>query len=203
MYEYLVGKLMHIAPTYLVLEVNQIGYRVLAPNPFKYASKKDQEIKIYVEQVVREDAHTLYGFNDQEEKALFLTLNKVSGIGPKSALSILAADDHQGLVQAIESGDSNYLTKFPGVGKKTAQQIILDLKGKLGDLLDHSESSPTAADTMVAGTNTQLMTEVTEALAGLGYSQREIKRIEKPLAQAQCQTTQEALSLAFKLLLNK
>lgn len=202
MYEYFIGKLTHIAPTYLVIEVNQIGYRVLAPNPFKYASKQDQEIKIYVEQVVREDAHTLYGFNDQEEKALFLTLNKVSGIGPKSALSILAADDHQGLVQAIESGDSNYLTKFPGVGKKTAQQIILDLKGKLGDLLDHRVPTPSAAETKVAA-NTQLITEVTEALAGLGYSQREIKRIEKPLAQAQCQTTQEALSLAFKLLLNK
>lgn len=203
MYEYLIGKITQIAPTYLVVEVNHIGYRVLAPNPFKFASKQDQEIKIYVEQVVREDAHTLYGFNNEDEKSLFLTLNKVSGIGPKSALSILAADDHQGLVQAIESGDSNYLMKFPGVGKKTAQQIVLDLKGKLGDLLDNNQPSATDAPTITAGTQTQVMTEVTEALAGLGYSQREIKRIEKPLEQAQCQTTQEALSLAFKLLLNK
>lgn len=90
-----------------------------------------QQVLCPVELVVREDAMTLYGFRDHQEKQLFNTLLKVSGIGPKSALSILALDDHAGLIQAIDSGDSTYLTKFPGVGKKTAQQMILDLSGNL------------------------------------------------------------------------
>lgn len=201
MYEYFTGKLITISPTYIIVEVNQIGYRILTPNPFSYSAKLGEMITIYVEQVVREDSLTLYGFKEADEKSLFLTLNKVSGIGPKSALSILAADDHQGLVQAIESGDSNYLIKFPGVGKKTAQQIVLDLKGKLGDLM--SEGVQPDGNKPVVSTNNLIMDEVIEALLGLGYSQREITRIEKPLEQAQCTTTQEALSLAFKLLLNK
>lgn len=199
MYEYLKGVLKSITPTFVVIEVNQIGYRVLTPNPFRLQKYFEKEITLYIEQVIREDAHTLYGFKDVAEKELFQTLNKVSGIGPKSALSILAVEDHQGLVKAIEVGDSQYLTKFPGVGKKTAQQIVLDLKGKLGDWLSE-EVTDTITHSMI---RSSLLDEVYEALAGLGYSAREIKRIEKPLVQAQCATTQEALSLAFKLLLNK
>ncbi|MGC3438144.1 Holliday junction branch migration protein RuvA, partial [Enterococcus faecium] len=85
---------------------------------------------IYVHQVIREVAHLLYGFDSLEDKQLFLRLVSVSGIGPKSALAIMASEDHSGLIQAVESCDVTYLTKFPGVGKKTAQQMILDLKGK-------------------------------------------------------------------------
>ncbi|MBK0348416.1 Holliday junction branch migration protein RuvA [Aerococcaceae bacterium zg-ZJ1578] len=200
MFEYLIGQVTHIAPTYLVIEVNQIGYRVLVPNPFRFQELMHQTaIKLYVEQVVREDSQTLYGFKTLEEKGLFLTLNKVSGIGPKSALSILAADDHEGLVQAIESGDSQYLTKFPGVGKKTAQQMVLDLKGELGDFMGTETTAVSTANTA----KMDLLPEVFEALMGLGYSAREIKRIEKPLKDAQLTSTQDALSLAFKLLLNK
>ena len=131
MYEYITGNLIQIYPTYLVIDVNGIGYRLLCANPFRWQKNLQQQVTCYVEQIVREDSITLYGFKDQVEKQLFLTLNKVSGIGPKSALSILAADDHEGLMNAIDSGDSQYLTKFPGVGKKTAQQMVLDLKGEL------------------------------------------------------------------------
>ncbi|MBR7928256.1 Holliday junction branch migration protein RuvA [Aerococcaceae bacterium zg-ZUI334] len=200
MFEYLIGQITHIAPTYLVIEVNLIGYRVLVPNPFRFQELMHQNAtKLYVEQVVREDSQTLYGFKTLEEKGLFLTLNKVSGIGPKSALSILAADDHEGLVQAIESGDSQYLTKFPGVGKKTAQQMVLDLKGELSDFM----GTETTAVSTANNAKMDLLPEVFEALMGLGYSAREIKRIEKPLKDAQLTSTQDALSLAFKFLLNK
>lgn len=195
MYEYITGKLTHIQPTYLVVKAGGIGYRLLCANPFRWQKDLQQEITCYVELVVREDSQTLYAFKDMYEKQLFLTLNKVSGIGPKSALSILAADDHQGLIQAIESGDSKYLTKFPGVGKKTAQQMVLDLKGEL----DLSEAV-SVGDAPQVATN-HIMTEVVEALLGLGYSAKEVKRIEKPLAERRFTTTQEALSAAFKLLL--
>lgn len=202
MFEYFKGILTQIAPTYVVIEVGQVGYKVLTPNPFRMQKFLNHECTLYIEQVIREDAHTLYGFSDASEKELFQTLNKVSGIGPKSALSILAADDHQGLVRAIEAGDSQYLTKFPGVGKKTAQQIVLDLKGKLSEWLGE-EAKITSVEGETRKLETLQLEEVYEALTGLGYSAREIKRIEKPLEQAQCQSTQEALSLAFKLLLNK
>lgn len=201
MYEYLNGTIKHIAPTYLVLEVNNIGFKILTANPFKYQGDFGKLTTIYTEQIIREDAHTLYGFKDLSEKELFQTLIKVSGIGPKSALSILAADDHIGLVNAIESGDSQYLTKFPGVGKKTAQQMVLDLKGELSEWASIEDT--TGNVTTVNLQSTAIFDETTEALIGLGYSAREIKRIEKSLKEAKCQTTQEALSLAFKLLLNK
>ena len=198
MYEYITGNLIQIYPTYLVIDVNGIGYRLLCANPFRWQKNLQQQVTCYVEQIVREDSITLYGFKDQVEKQLFLTLNKVSGIGPKSALSILAADDHEGLMSAIDSGDSQYLTKFPGVGKKTAQQMVLDLKGELNT----TDMTTSEAQQDINQSKLQIvMHEVVEALLGLGYSAKEVKRIEKPLLVAKYSTTQEALSAAFKLLL--
>lgn len=197
MYEYIEGDLVNIHPTYLVLQANGIGYQLYCANPYRWQEYLAQKVKIFVELIVREDSMTLYGFKELSEKQLFLTLNKVSGIGPKSAMSILALDDHQGLVNAIEASDSKYLMKFPGVGKKTAQQMILDLQGTL----DFSENFTDNNVDSQAAKNMQLLDEVFEALLGLGYSQREIKRIEKPLGEAVFETTQEALSIAFKLLI--
>lgn len=134
MYEYIKGIVTFVSPAYIVLENSGIGYQLFIANPFRFSSKLNAEATIYVHQAVREDAITLYGFKDYTEKQLYLKLLSVSGIGPKSGLAILANDDHQGLVQAIENEDAAYLTKFPGVGKKTASQIVLDLKGKLADL---------------------------------------------------------------------
>ncbi len=196
MYEFIEGTLLHIHPTYLVLQTNGLGYQLYCANPYRWQDQQLQTAKIYVELVVREDSMTLYGFKDLSEKKLFLTLNKVSGIGPKSAMSILALDDHQGLIQAIESSDSKYLMKFPGVGKKTAQQMILDLQGSL----DFTADFTNVKDSKQA-LQEQLLEEVFEALLGLGYSQREIKRIEKPLSEESFENTQAALSIAFKLLI--
>ena len=102
-------------------------------------------------------------------------------------------DDHAGLIQAIDSGDSTYLTKFPGVGKKTAQQMILDLSGNL-DFQAHAQTQASAP------VSQQHLEEALEALAGLGYSAKEIKKVEKPLQEAGLTSTQEMLSAAFKLL---
>lgn len=198
MYEFIEGTLLHIYPTYLVLQANGMGFQLYCANPYRWQESLKQETRIYVELVVREDSMTFYGFKDLSEKTLFLTLNKVSGIGPKSALSILALDDHQGLIQAIEASDSKYLMKFPGVGKKTAQQMILDLQGSLDFAADFQSDK---ADNQQGVQQQQLLEEVYEALLGLGYSQREITRIEKPLSLQQFENTQAALSVAFKLLI--
>ena len=112
MYEYLKGIITKITAKYIVLEVNGIWYILHVANPYAYSGQVNQEAQIYVHQVVREDAHLLYGFRSEDEKKLFLSLISVSGIGPVSALAIIAADDNAGLVQAIETKNITYLTKF-------------------------------------------------------------------------------------------
>ena len=192
MYDYLRGQLSRIHPNYLVVEVQGIGYQIWTANPFRWQDQIKTEVTIYLELVVREDSFKLYGFINDQEKDLFNRLNKVSGIGPKSALAILAHEDPQGLIQAVESGDAKYLMKFPGVGKKTAQQMILDLQGKLA--IDVEEAQP------VQPANQPILEEIKQALLGLGYSQREVDRILPAIQEAKPVKTQEGLSLAFKLL---
>lgn len=194
MYEYLNGELAHILPTAIVIDVNGVGYQVVFANPYRLQDSLKKQIKVLVQQVVREDSITLYGFISSEERELFKRLISVSGIGPKSAMSILANDDTEGFVNAVESGNVTYLTKFPGVGKKTAQQIILDLKGKF-------EVLPEEATKAVVSTNQATLEEAKEALLGLGYSAKEITKIWKSLEAAAPSTTQEALKVAFKLLM--
>ena len=194
MYEYLNGELAHILPTAIVVDVHGVGYQVVFANPYRLQDSLKKQIKVLVQQVVREDSITLYGFISSEERELFQRLISVSGIGPKSAMSILANDDTEGFVNAVESGNVTYLTKFPGVGKKTAQQIILDLKGKF-------EALPEETTKAVVSTNQATLAEAKEALLGLGYSAKEITKIWKSLEAAAPSTTQEALKVAFKLLM--
>ena len=194
MYEYLNGELAHILPTAIVVDVHGVGYQVVFANPYRLQDSLKKQIKVLVQQVVREDSITLYGFISSEERELFQRLISVSGIGPKSAMSILANDDTEGFVNAVESGNVTYLTKFPGVGKKTAQQIILDLKGKF-------EAVPEETTKAVVSTNQATLEEAKEALLGLGYSSKEITKIWKSLEAAAPSTTQEALKVAFKLLM--
>lgn len=194
MYEYLNGELAHILPTAIVVDVHGVGYQVVFANPYRLQDSLKKQIKVLVQQVVREDSITLYGFISNEERELFQRLISVSGIGPKSAMSILANDDTEGFVNAVENGNVTYLTKFPGVGKKTAQQIILDLKGKF-------EALPEETAKAVVSTNQATLEEAKEALLGLGYSAKEITKIWKSLEAAAPSTTQEALKVAFKLLM--
>ena len=194
MYEYLNGELAHILPTAIVVDVHGVGYQVVFANPYRLQDSLKKQIKVLVQQVVREDSITLYGFISSEERELFQRLISVSGIGPKSAMSILANDDTEGFVNAVESGNVTYLTKFPGVGKKTAQQIILDLKGKF-------EALPEETTKAVVSINQATLEEAKEALLGLGYSAKEITKIWKSLEAAAPSTTQEALKVAFKLLM--
>ncbi|EOT26474.1 Holliday junction branch migration protein RuvA [Enterococcus saccharolyticus] len=201
MYEYIIGKVAAIHPAYIVIETNGIGYQIASGNPYRYSGKMDQEIKIFIHQVIREDAHTFYGFNSLEEKQLFLRLISVSGIGPKSGLAIMANDDHEGLIAAIESGDITYLTKFPGVGKKTAQQLILDLKGKLGELA--GELTGEVPMELFTTSENPALEEAIAALQALGYSERETKKVHKQLLQEPIKSTDEYLRAGLKLMMKK
>ncbi len=195
MFEYIEGKVESIEPTYIVVDHQGLGYKILTPNAFEWSSSLGKDVRIYVELVVREDAHTLYGFLSKEEKQLFNKLTTVKSIGPRTALSILAPGDQAGLVQAIHQENINYLTNFPGVGKKTAQQMILDLQGKLDDFAP--EESPIQQQSPLTS---EILEQIKEALSGLGYSAREIAKVEKQMKDVTFDDTQAALSHALKLL---
>lgn len=180
MYEYIRGTVQEVTPSYLVLDNQGIGYHIFIANPFRLSTLKNQEATVYIYQGVTQDSIRLYGFINKEEKELFLKLIGVSGIGPKSALAILAAEDHVGLVNAVENNDVKYLQKFPGVGKKTAAQIVLDLQGKLSELSPEVIEA-FGGDQAVADSQNTELEEALEALKVLGYTQRDIKKVEPKL----------------------
>ena len=195
MYEYFKGIISKITAKYIVLEVNSIGYILHVANPYAYSGRLHQEAKVYVHQGVREDAELLYGFATEEEKQLFLSLISVSGIGPVSALAIIAADDNAGLVQAIETKNITYLTKFPKIGKKTAQQMVLDLEGKVviaGDDLS-------AKAVVQASNENQELEEAMEAMLALGYKAAELKKIKK-FFEGTTDTAENYIKSALKML---
>lgn len=200
MYEYIRGTVQEVTPSYLVLDNQGIGYHIFIANPFRLSTMKGLEATVYIYQGVTQDSIRLYGFINKEEKELFLKLIGVSGIGPKSGLAILAAEDHVGLVTAIENDDVKYLQKFPGVGKKTAAQIVLDLQGKLSELspevMEAFGGDMTAADTR----NTEL-DEAIEALAVLGYTQRDIKKVTPMLEKMEPVSADDYIREALKHLI--
>ncbi|WP_050615897.1 Holliday junction branch migration protein RuvA [Bacillus testis] len=200
MYDYIIGNIEFVGPHYIVIENNGIGYRVLTPNPFVF-SLKDKSVKVYTYHYVREDMIALYGFKTQEEKALFEKLLNVTGIGPKGALAILGSGKVDQVVQAIENEDETFLVKFPGVGKKTARQMILDLKGKLENIVpDYFPNLFNDALETAYAANTGELDEAMEALKALGYSEREVAKIRKPLEKEQ-KTTEEYIKAGLQLLL--
>jgi holliday junction DNA helicase RuvA len=198
MYEYIKGKIESIASTYIVVDVNNIGYQLIAANPFVFQDNIGEEVTVYTYQYVREDLIALYGFPTKDERSLFMKLIQVSGIGPKGALAILAAGQPKQLAKAIEEEDDKFLTKFPGVGKKTARQMILDLKGKLEEQLPNL-FQPEVEIAISNETNIPL-DEAIEALKALGYAEREIKKVMPILLEQQC-SADEYVKKALRALL--
>ena len=180
MYSYIKGLIVDIQSDHIVLENNGIGYLIYVSNP--YAFSKGKEVVVYLYQQVKEDGILLYGFNLKEEKDLFLKLISVKGIGCKSACTMLASGDVEGICEAIESGNMTYLKKIPGIGPKAAGQIILDLQGKV---------------TVV----NQELEEAMEVLIALGYKQSEVDKVVKKLTDENLDTNgyvKKALSLIVK-----
>ncbi|THE15324.1 Holliday junction branch migration protein RuvA [Bacillus timonensis] len=176
MIEFIKGTVDSINPEYIVIENNGVGYLIYTPNPFVF--KRESQETVYTYQHVREDILALYGFKTREERALFLKLLNVTGIGPKGGLAILASGEPEQVIRAIENEDEKYLVKFPGVGKKTARQIILDLKGKLHDLMPslHPDLFSDEHELVADMSHTEL-DEAVEALKVLGYAEREINKV--------------------------
>ncbi len=134
MITFLQGKLIEALPTQVTVDVNGVGYEALIPlSSFDKLPQPGQAVKLLTQLVIREDAHTLYGFMTQEERNLFrLLINTVSGIGPKTALNVLSGISVTAFRGAVANGDIKALSQISGVGKKTAERIVVELKDKIG-----------------------------------------------------------------------
>jgi Holliday junction DNA helicase RuvA len=199
MIAYIKGKLTAIQDDAVIMDVQGVGYEIICPNPFVFQSGLDEELLIYTYHYVREDQQLLYGFKNSDEKYLFTKLISVSGIGPKGALAILGSVDIKDFVSAVEQEDEKYITGFPGVGKKTARQIILDLKGKLTSEISISGRDEGQKDT--SQKMTASLQEAQEALISLGYTEREIKGVLPELRKLESEHTDEIIRTALSLLM--
>ncbi|WP_058307268.1 Holliday junction branch migration protein RuvA [Gracilibacillus massiliensis] len=198
MIAYIQGEVAEITDQAVILDVNGLGYEVICPNPYRFQADVGQKQKIFTYHYVREDAQILYGFQTQDEKSLFSKILNVSGIGPKGALAVLATTSVQDFVVAIEQEDEKFLTSFPGVGKKTARQMILDLKGKLpfeypaDNLFTETKNQPN---------DNHALLEAVEALKALGYSDKEITQVKPALANEQSDAADTYIRKGLSLLM--
>ncbi|MGT2964912.1 Holliday junction branch migration protein RuvA [Streptococcus acidominimus] len=195
MYDYIKGLLTKINAKYIVVEVGGIGFILQVANPYAYSGAMNQQVTVYTHQVIREDAHLLYGFRTEAEKSVFLSLISVSGIGPTTALAIIAVDDNDGLVRAIEQKNITYLTKFPKIGKKTAQQMVLDLEGKF--VLSEQAELPSVA---LEEADSTALDEAMEAMEALGYRPAELKKLKK-FFEGTTDTAENYIKSALKMLM--
>jgi holliday junction DNA helicase RuvA len=207
MYAFIEGIVDSIEDDRVIVVANGIGYEVTCANPYYFHDFTNKKVKIFTYHYVREDQQLLFGFKKTEEKTLFAKLLNVSGIGPKSALSILATSSVGDIALAIEQEDEKFLTQFPGVGKKTARQMILDLKGKVADWINHEQpQSDQQTDPQSSGNNQvrkQQMDEAQEALRALGYSDREVQRILPDLKKSTCKTADEFIKKGLSLMMEQ
>ncbi|HEL0620647.1 TPA: Holliday junction branch migration protein RuvA [Streptococcus equi subsp. zooepidemicus] len=196
MYDYIKGQLTKITAKYIVVEANGLGYMITVANPYSFTDCVNQQVTIYLHQVIREDAQLLFGFHSEEEKDVFLKLISVSGIGPTTALAIVAVDDNRGLVNAIDNSDIKYLMRFPKIGKKTAQQMVLDLAGKFVEAPKEESSKPPKAKQQ----ENEQLDEAVEALLALGYKATELKKI-RAFFEGTSETAEQYIKSALKMLM--
>ncbi|MCS5548678.1 MAG: Holliday junction branch migration protein RuvA [SAR86 cluster bacterium] len=168
----LIGLIKEKKPSLLLLEVNGVGYEINVPLSTSFQlPKKGESAYLLTHLIVREDQHTLYGFATEEERNLFRTLIKISGVGAKMALTILSGINVNGFVQSVINEDIDTLVHLPGIGKKTAERLIVEMKDRIDGITDNLESSAsTIAETSIA-------VEARNALVNLGYKNNEAKKI--------------------------
>ena len=177
MYSYMKGKLEEVNTDHIVVENNDIGYMIYVPtNTFSYLPSIHESIKVYTYLYIREDAMILYGFLTKDDLEMFKLLITVNGIGPKGGLAVLSTLSSDDLRFAILSDDAKAIAKAPGVGAKTAQRVILDLKDKvsLEDAFEKKlEHNNTNAETVAQSALSAVKNDAVLALTALGYSSTE------------------------------
>lgn len=174
------GRLLLKRPPHLLVDVQGVGYELEAPmTTFYRLPEIGVEIHLYTHFVVREDAQLLFGFATEQERRLFRTLLKVNGVGAKTALTILSGMEADMLARCIQAGDTDRLVRLPGIGKKTAERLIVEMRDRLGDW----ESGEAAATAAGPAEPPGAMEEAISALIGLGYKPQEASRFVHGVAK--------------------
>ncbi|MCD3216670.1 Holliday junction branch migration protein RuvA [Clostridium botulinum C] len=176
MFEYIKGIYISLNKDYIVVESNNIGYKIYTSgNTMSNMPNINEEVKIYIEQIVREDFIGIYGFLTEEERAMFNLLLTINGVGSKAALSLLSISNVSNLKKSILLEDYKMLTKAPGIGKKIAQRITLELKDKIEKIYEDNLED---IDNL-SKNSTRKYDESLEALIALGFSQKEAEKALK------------------------
>ena len=187
------GEVLDVALDHVVIEAAGVGYKLMAAPSTLAALRRGSEARLITAMIVREDSMTLYGFPDADARDLFLTLLGVSGVGPKIALATLAVYDAQALRQALADGDVAALTRVPGIGKRGAERLVLELRDKIGPV------GTSAAATSINGHS--IRGPVVEALVGLGFAVKQAEEAtDKVMANEPEATTSMALRSALSML---
>ena len=183
------GIVNSIGIDFVIVENNGMGYKVYYNHSESLAL--GQQVVLFTYEQIREDAHALFGFVKHQELELFEKLISVKGLGPKTALNILTATSYNQVVSAIEKGEVQFLKQMPGIGAKTAQQIVLDLKGKLVN------------DNEIEAKGNKNFQDATDALKALGYKNSEIQAISQELSQHGLDTVDEYVKIGLQLMLKR
>ncbi|NOT18310.1 MAG: Holliday junction branch migration protein RuvA [Sulfuriferula sp.] len=184
------GTLIEKHPPQIVVDVAGVGYELDVPMSTLYhLPSLGERVALHTHLVVREDAQLLYGFGSESERASFRQLIRITGVGPKMALAVLSGLSAADLAQAVVMQDVTLLTKIPGVGKKTAERLLLELKGKIADALPVGTAQP-----QVASVNS----DVLNALLALGYNEREASTAVRQIAVSA--SVEDGIRLALKWL---
>mgnify|MGYP001812387188 FL=1 len=193
------GTLVSKHPPLLVIDVNGVGYEVEAPlSVFYDLPEIGKPLVLLTHLSITDTAHTLYGFASEAERTLFRQLLKISGIGAKLALTILSGASGAELAQYVADRDTAALTRLPGIGKKTAERIIIELRDKLGDLPDPVGVLPGGGAPAAGGS----AVEAKNALAALGYKPQEASRMVQAVARPEMET-EEIIRLALQAMVKK
>jgi len=197
------GTLLEKQPPELLIDVNGLGYQVLAPMTTIYGLPElGSAVVLHTHMVVREDAQLLYGFSDKQQRALFKALIKVSGVGPKLALAILSGIESDAFVRSVHDGDSATLVRIPGIGKKTAERLIVEMKDRLKEWHVESDLPLMAAAQSSGYSQDQWIQEAEGALIALGYKPTEaakaIAGIKEPVSGSE-----DLIRLALKGMLKQ
>ena len=193
MYDYLRGEIAEIAPTYAVIDCAGVGYYVNISLNTYTAIQNLREAKLFVYEAIREDAYTLYGFRDKEEREMFELLISVSGVGPNTARMILSSLTVDDLMSVIASGNSGMLKSVKGIGAKTAQRIIVDLKDKVAGVGGAAAVAETGSG--------EAYEEAVAALVMLGFTRAAVqKAVGKLLREQPTLKVEEIIKMALKIL---
>ena len=199
MYAYIKGQIVDISEDNLVLECNNIGYNIRIPlSVAQRLPGIGASVKIYTYTSVREDAFQLFGFLSKDDLEIYRKLIAVNGIGPKGALSILSAMSADDLRFAILSGDAKAISKSPGIGKKIAQRVILELKDKVHLMREDVLDSPVSAADVQSGS--EALNEALEAMTALGYSPSEALKALRQITVTDDMDSGAVLKQALKII---